>query len=158
MQEKPESPATWPIAQEKYDGQVSLDHTDKIPGSVSDSRSRSTLRAILLALICWQSYRFYEGLASGQWSGSRTDETTDPYAAGLADKGWKLGNEVVDHTWLDSFASDHEDSMRKHHSGHHGHRGHHHRCGKHHHHPHPIGPKEAEALFLKVPNNDSVAA
>lgn len=100
----------------------------------------------------------------------------DSYLAALEGKGWKLGleGEKVDVT---PFEREYPNFKHKKEHGHgHGHK-HHGKHGHHHDHPHPhphpghghgpghgrrpfpkIGPKEAEEIFLKVPNNESIAA
>jgi len=76
------------------------------------------------------------------------------YEAGLASHGWEFGDDqLVDRRKLDRILLEwarQEEGANENTK--------HHRCDKHGKGPHTIGPKEAEALFLTVPKNDSLAA
>lgn len=95
------------------------------------------------------------------------DISINPYAAGLASHGWKFGDDqLVDSKFLDRIVLEWSRQEAKQEEGgsdtarvmHHQGDMNHYQCNKHRHHPHSIGPKEAEALFLTVPKNDSLAA
>jgi hypothetical protein len=91
------------------------------------------------------------------------DISIKSYQAGLASQGWKFGDDqLVDRRWLDrivlEWASQEEGGSDTAQVTHHREGMKQHRCSKHGEHPHTIGPKEAEALFLTVPKNDSLAA
>ena len=162
MQEKPSPPLVSSSIQEKSAQPIKHNHVVSDTSAPHQARSKKLAWIIAILAGC-QLYRSFGNLVTESWSLSGKDKVEDSYAAGLADKGWKLGFEDVDPAWLEAIDHGPQDPMERHRSGHHGHHLHHghhghHGSGKHRHGSHTIGPKEAEVLFLKVPNNDSVAA
>lgn len=74
----------------------------------------------------------------------------DGYLEGLMARGWKVG--APRPVGAEAFGAKHDP-----HQHHHDKHEHHHGPGKHRH-PHPIGPREAEEIFLATPNNVSAKA
>jgi hypothetical protein len=98
--------------------------------------------------ICYVLYPAFDGLQSSLKAGhgchgltSLSD--TDGYLEGLMGRGWKVGSPRPHGAEAFNGKNDHQ---------------HDHHHGKDKHRPHPIGPREAERIFLATPNNVSARA
>jgi hypothetical protein len=126
-----------------------------------------TVAVIYIAFLGIQAIQFasertqrHDAVLSGdEWTG---EEVLGAYWSGIAQKGFRAA--VKGHKHGSHGKDGHHDHHDRHaHHGHHDKHGEHGKHGKHGRHGHDrapifIPPKQAEGIFLSVPNNDSVRA